>query len=103
VDLVGDLARDIDVDADELRLKTESSRSLALRVEETNNSVLRREGITEVDAMDIAAIAYGDVGNYSLWTVMKLLAAAGMDVAVDVFIAAGKDGAIYVVEEGEGQ
>lgn len=100
VDLIGDLARETGADPDELRIKMELSRRLAMRLEHTQISLLEIEGLTDVDAMDIAAVANGDVRLYSMWTIMKLLAATGMDIAIDVFAADRGDGAVYVVEEG---
>lgn len=98
---VGDLAQETGTDPSELRLKMELSRRLALRLEDTQIGLLHLEGITDVDAMDIAAIANGDVRSYAVWTMMKLLATTGMDVAVDIFAADGRGGMVYVVEEGE--
>ena len=52
-------------DPDELRIKMELWRRLALQLEDTLMGLLQLEGLTVVDAVDIAAIANGDVRLFS--------------------------------------
>jgi hypothetical protein len=100
VDLIADLARDTGQDPNELRVKFDLARRLHLRMEDAGITPLQLKGLTEIDAEDISAICAYQVRIYPLWTILKLLTAAGMDVAIGVN-EGGKDeaGLVYVVDD----
>lgn len=100
INLVADLARDTGQDPNELRVKFDLARRLALRLEDTGMTPLELEGLTEIDVEDIVAILAHDFRVQPLWTILKLLAATGMDVTIGVHEGGGDEaGLVYVVDD----
>ncbi|MGV8856134.1 MAG: helix-turn-helix transcriptional regulator [Devosia sp.] len=98
VDLVRDLGTE---DADELRVKFDLSRRIALEVEDRDLSQAAVAEMTGLKQPDISRITNGLVKDYSVWRLMRVMAALGHDVAIEVFPSGEPMGTIYTVDEPE--
>jgi len=98
VDLIQDLGID---DADELRVKFDLSRRIALEVEDRNLSQAAVAEMTGLKQPDVSRITNGLVKDYSVWRLMRVLSALGQDVAIEVFPSGEPVDAIYTVDEPE--
>lgn len=98
VDLIQDLGTD---DADELRVKFDLSRRIALEVEDRNLSQAAVAEMTGLKQPDVSRITNGLVKDYSVWRLMRVLSSLGQDVAIEVFPSGEPVGTIYTVDESE--
>lgn len=98
VELVRDLALD---DPEELMVKFDLSRMIALEVEARGLSQAAVAEMTGLKQPDISRITNRVVKDYSVWRLMRVLAALGKDVAIEVFSSDEPSGTIYAVDEPE--
>ena len=98
VDLVADLVGP-DRDAIELRVKFELARRIALEMEDRGIEIGAAAALAGIDAGAVAKIEQGRVMDCSVWLLMRLLAALGMDVAIEVVPTGREKGTIYVSED----
>lgn len=96
VDLVRDLGTE---DDEELRVKFDLARMVALEVEGRELSQTTVAEMTGLKQPDVSRITNGMVKDYSVWRLMRVLATLGKDVAIEVIPSGKEMGTIYTVDE----
>lgn len=86
-------------DPDELRVKFEMARRIALEIEDRDLGHAAVAEMTGLEQVDVSRICDGMVRSYSVWLLMRLLAALGSDIAIEVVPSGDTAGKIYVVDE----
>jgi predicted XRE-type DNA-binding protein len=82
-------------DPDETRLKYLISNEIALLLESRDLSQATAAQMTGLAQPDVSRIANGNVKDYSVWRLMRALAALGKDITLTFSDAPGEVGGVY--------
>ena len=96
VDLIADLGA---ADAEELQVKFDLSRRIAIEIEDREFSQAKVAEMTGLKQPDISRIVNGIVKDYSVWRLMRVLSAMGQNIAIEVYPSGDDLGSIYTVDE----
>lgn len=81
-------------DPAEIRIKFLLSNEIALAIEDKALSQKDAADLTGLKQPDISRISNGNVGDYSVWRLMRTLSLLGKDIIIDIHQSSQQQGAI---------